>query len=78
MPSPRKPSRTLADIPVPQSWSPPFDEAICWRGGSEAQYMRHKRRGEEPCTNCTAAAVRIHEDRARKHRQKKARLKEDM
>lgn len=44
----------------------PFDEAICWRGGSEAQYMRHKRRGEEPCKECHAAAARTKEDRDRK------------
>lgn len=74
MPSPRKPSRSLADIPDAPGWNANyFDEAICWRGGSEAQWQRHNRRGEEPCSNCAAAAARTHEDRARKHRHKKAR-----
>ena len=40
-----------------------FDEAICWRGGSEAQQKRHIRRGEEPCRNCQNATSRAAEDR---------------
>lgn len=47
-----------------------FDEAICWRGGSEAQAKRHIRRGEDPCTNCRAAAARASDDRLTKGKEK--------
>ena len=56
-------SRSLEEIPLPPNWSVPFDEAICWRGGSEAQEKRHRMRGEKPCTNCHDAALRASEDR---------------
>lgn len=51
---------------IPLHWPEPLDPAICWRGGSENQYQKHKRRGEEPCRNCVAAATRAKEDRDRK------------
>lgn len=70
MPRPRKPAKTLAEVKVPLSWGNHFDEAICWRGGSEAQAQRHKRRGEDPCTNCSRAAAQAKEDREREKRER--------
>lgn len=60
--------RSLDEIPATAGWNQaPFDEAICWRGGSESQYMKHRRqRHEEPCKNCMAAAARAKEDRERR------------
>lgn len=34
---------------------PELDWAICARGGSEAQAMGHRRRGEKPCAACKKA-----------------------
>lgn len=45
-----------------------FDEAICWRGGSEAQAHKHRRRGEKPCRACLQAETRATEDRENKRK----------
>jgi hypothetical protein len=42
--------RSLSD--VTSMYEQPFDQAVCWRGGSEAQAKRHIRRGETPCRAC--------------------------
>jgi hypothetical protein len=40
------------EIPLPE-----LDWAICVRGGSEAQAMAHRRRGEKPCPACRRAEI---------------------
>lgn len=39
---------------------PELDWAICARGGSEAQAMAHRRRGEHPCAACKKAETEAH------------------
>jgi hypothetical protein len=56
--------KSLDDIPI--GYEQPWDPAVCWRGGSEAQAKRHIRRGETPCRNCRDAANRASEDRTRR------------
>jgi hypothetical protein len=56
--------RSLSD--VTSMYEQPFDQAVCWRGGSEAQAKRHIRRGETPCRACQDAANRASEDRTRR------------
>jgi hypothetical protein len=45
---------------------PELDWAICERGGSEAQAMAHRRRGEKPCTCCQRAETRASAERKRR------------
>lgn len=43
-----------------------LDWAICERGGSEAQAVAHRRRGEKPCAACRKAEAYARRERYRR------------